>query len=210
MRAGAHQVQGTLNGLGERCGNADLIALIPTLMLKMGYATGVAAGLRRLTEVSRAVNERLNVIPTSSAYVGARAFTQKAGLHVLGGMREGQQLRAHVPPELVGNQRHVVVSRSSRARHLSLRVSFQLEIASARAEWQIILQLVRTCERIAAITSREPRRASSCWRGGVALAPEFFRSAAAIYRRASPATLAMSWSPRSRRLSRSKWAPPDG
>lgn len=73
VRAGARQVQGTLNGLGERCGNANLVALIPTLMLKMGYRTGVTEdGLRHLTALSRALDERLNRIPTATPPTSAR------------------------------------------------------------------------------------------------------------------------------------------
>ena len=83
VQAGARQVQGTLNGLGERCGNANLVSLIPTLTLKMGYETGVDDdGLARLTAVSRALDERLNRTPDRhAAYVGANAFAHKAGLH---------------------------------------------------------------------------------------------------------------------------------
>ena len=83
VQAGARQVQGTLNGLGERCGNANLVSLMPTLTLKMGYETGVGDdGLARLTAVSRALDERLNRTPDRhAAYVGANAFAHKAGLH---------------------------------------------------------------------------------------------------------------------------------
>src|SRR5579864_5146855 len=84
VRAGARQVQGTLNGLGERCGNANLVALIPSLVLKLGYETGVSeAGLRSLQHVSRLLDERLNRAPNRHApYVGEAAFAHKAGLHV--------------------------------------------------------------------------------------------------------------------------------
>ena len=84
VRAGARQVQGTINGLGERCGNADLIAVIPSLMLKMGYKTGLdAKGLAELTHVSRLLDERLNRAPNRhAAYVGESAFAHKGGLHV--------------------------------------------------------------------------------------------------------------------------------
>ena len=123
VRAGARQVQGTLNGLGERCGNANLIALIPTLMLKMGYATGVSeAGLRRLTEMSRAVDERLNRIPDRhAAYVGACAFTHKAGLHASAVAKDPSSYE-HVPPEVVGNQRHVAVSDQAGRANLLTRL----------------------------------------------------------------------------------------
>jgi 2-isopropylmalate synthase len=130
VRAGARQVQGTLNGLGERCGNANLIALIPTLMLKMGYATGVSeAGLRHLTDMSRAVDERLNRIPDRhAAYVGACAFTHKAGLHASAVAKEPSSYE-HVPPEVVGNRRHVAVSdQAGRANLLTRLGELGLEV----------------------------------------------------------------------------------
>src|SRR5207302_617721 len=79
VRAGARQVQRTLNGLGERCGNANLVSLIPSLMLKMGYITSLGdAGLKRLTHVSRLLDERLNRSPDRhAAYVGEAAFAHK-------------------------------------------------------------------------------------------------------------------------------------
>ncbi|MCX7629737.1 MAG: citramalate synthase, partial [Geminicoccaceae bacterium] len=81
--AGVRQVQGTLNGLGERCGNADLVTLLPTLVLKLGFATGVAPrALEGLTQLSRTFDESLNRTPDRHRpYVGAAAFAHKAGLH---------------------------------------------------------------------------------------------------------------------------------
>jgi 2-isopropylmalate synthase len=123
VRAGARQVQGTLNGLGERCGNANLVSLIPTLMLKMGYATGVTeAGLRHLTDMSRALDERLNRIPDRhAAYVGACAFTHKAGLHASAVAKDPSSYE-HVPPEAVGNRRHVAVSDQAGRANLLTRL----------------------------------------------------------------------------------------
>jgi 2-isopropylmalate synthase len=123
VRAGARQVQGTLNGLGERCGNANLVSLIPTLMLKMGYVTGVTeAGLRHLTGMSRALDERLNRIPDRhAAYVGACAFTHKAGLHASAVTKDPSSYE-HVPPEVVGNRRHVAVSDQAGRANLLTRL----------------------------------------------------------------------------------------
>lgn len=111
VRAGARQVQGTINGLGERCGNANLVSLIPTLSLKMGFDTGVNdAGLKHLTYVSRMLDERLNRAPNSHApYVGESAFAHKGGLHV-SAVEKDPTCYEHVPPESVGNHRHIVVS----------------------------------------------------------------------------------------------------
>ncbi|MCX7863686.1 MAG: citramalate synthase, partial [Novosphingobium sp.] len=111
VRAGVRQVQGTLNGLGERCGNANLTAIIPSLMLKMGFDTGLSAqDLTRLTHVSRFLDDRLNRTPdASAAYVGERAFAHKGGLHV-SAIEKDSRTYEHIPPEAVGNERHIVVS----------------------------------------------------------------------------------------------------
>ena len=111
VRAGVRQVQGTINGLGERCGNANMIALIPNLVLKMGFDTGLKDGaLQRLTHLSRLLDDRLNM-PTnrSAAYVGTRAFAHKGGLHV-SAVEKDPRTYEHVDPEVVGNQRIIVVS----------------------------------------------------------------------------------------------------
>lgn len=114
VRAGARQVQGTLNGLGERCGNADLIAIIPSLILKMGYTTNVSPDdVKQLTHLSRLLDERLNRAPSRSApYVGESAFAHKGGLHV-SAVEKDPRTYEHIDPTLVGNRRHIVVSDQS-------------------------------------------------------------------------------------------------
>jgi 2-isopropylmalate synthase len=115
VRAGVRQVQGTLNGLGERCGNANLCSLLPNLMLKEPYAsqfsTGVSAeNLKNLTWVSRMLDEILNRAPNRhAAYVGPSAFAHKGGLHV-SAVAKNPHTYEHVPPEAVGNRRHILVS----------------------------------------------------------------------------------------------------
>jgi 2-isopropylmalate synthase len=111
VRAGARQVQGTLNGIGERCGNANLVSIIPNLMLKLGFETGVTRdGLRGLTKLSRMLDERLNRAPArGAAYVGESAFAHKGGLHVSAVERDPATYE-HIAPESVGNRRHIVVS----------------------------------------------------------------------------------------------------
>jgi 2-isopropylmalate synthase len=115
IRAGARQIQGTLNGLGERCGNANLTSLIPTLLLKPAYAdrfeTGVTPDkLKRLTHASRLLDELLNRSPSRQApYVGESAFATKAGIHASAILKDPQTYE-HVPPEAVGNIRRVLVS----------------------------------------------------------------------------------------------------
>ncbi len=115
VRAGARQIQGTLNGLGERCGNANLVSLIPTLMLKEPYASrfqlGVTPeGLTGLTHASRALDEVLNRAPNRHApYVGASAFATKAGIHASAVLKDPRTYE-HVAPETVGNSRQLLVS----------------------------------------------------------------------------------------------------
>ncbi len=122
VQAGARQVQGTLNGLGERCGNANLISLIPTLKLKLGYEVGVGDdGLRHLTQLSRTFDERLNRTPNRhSAYVGASAFAHKAGLHA-SAVAKSPQFYEHIDPALVGNTRDVLVSDQAGRANLLFR-----------------------------------------------------------------------------------------
>ncbi len=115
VRAGARQVQGTLNGLGERCGNANLTSIIPALLLKEDYAnrfeTGVtAAALRTLTSVSRQLDELLNRQPNRHApYVGESAFAHKGGIHASAVAKEPRTYE-HIQPESVGNSRKLLVS----------------------------------------------------------------------------------------------------
>jgi 2-isopropylmalate synthase len=115
MRAGARQIQGTLNGLGERCGNANLTSIIPTLMLKADYAkrfeTGVTPEkLRTLTHASRVLDEVLNRAPNRHApYVGESAFAHKGGIHV-SAVQKDPRTYEHIPPEAVGNRRKLLVS----------------------------------------------------------------------------------------------------
>ncbi|MBO6539057.1 MAG: citramalate synthase [Rhizobiaceae bacterium] len=115
VEAGVRQVQGTLNGIGERCGNANLVSIIPTLMLKPAYAdrfeTGISAdALADITRLSRAFDELLNRAPeTQAPYVGSSAFATKAGIHASALLKEPETYE-HVPPETVGNLRRVMVS----------------------------------------------------------------------------------------------------
>jgi 2-isopropylmalate synthase len=123
VRAGARQVQGTLNGLGERCGNANLVSIIPSLMLKMGYETGIdAERLAHLSHVSRFLDERLNRAPDrSQPYVGESAFAHKGGLHV-SAVAKDPRCYEHIEPERVGNRRHIVVSNQSGRANILARL----------------------------------------------------------------------------------------
>jgi 2-isopropylmalate synthase len=118
VRAGARQIQGTLNGLGERCGNANLTSIIPTLRLKPDFAEKFDIGvpdakLRGLAHVSHALDEMLNRAPNRhAAYVGESAFATKAGIHASAIVKEPATYE-HVAPELVGNRRKLLVSDQS-------------------------------------------------------------------------------------------------
>jgi 2-isopropylmalate synthase len=146
--AGVRQVQGTLNGLGERCGNADLTAIVPTLALKMGFDTGLtAADLTRLTHVSRVLDERLNRAPSRNApYVGESAFAHKGGLHV-SAVEKDPRCYEHVVPELVGNHRRIVVSdQAGRANILARFRDIGLDIDSDDPKVAKLLETVKARE----------------------------------------------------------------
>jgi 2-isopropylmalate synthase len=113
VEAGATQVQGTINGIGERTGNANLITIIADLQLKMGCQLLPAERLARLTETAHLVDELLNRTPDpAQPYVGKHAFAHKAGLHAAG-VRADAQTFEHVDPDLVGNDRDVLISELS-------------------------------------------------------------------------------------------------
>ena len=136
VRAGVRQVQGTLNGIGERCGNANLVSLIPSLMLKMGFETNISEeNLARLTYVSRMVDDILNRVPNAhSAYVGEAAFAHKGGLHV-SAMAKDTSSYEHIAPELVGNERQILVSDKAGRSNVvnSLKATGLLEAADKEA-----------------------------------------------------------------------------
>ncbi|MFN8549886.1 MAG: citramalate synthase [Candidatus Obscuribacterales bacterium] len=113
VEAGARHVQGTVNGYGERCGNANLISIVPNLQLKMGYTCVSDASIKLLTEVSRTVSEIANLNPdTHAPYVGASAFAHKGGLHVAA-VEKLTSSYEHIDPSVVGNTRQIVVSELS-------------------------------------------------------------------------------------------------
>ncbi|RMD48399.1 MAG: citramalate synthase, partial [Alphaproteobacteria bacterium] len=152
LEAGAHQVQGTLNGLGERCGNADLVTLIANLALKERYARqfdiGVSEeGLRSLTRVSRMLDDILNRVPDRHRpYVGAAAFAHKAGLHA-SAILKNPATYEHVPPEAVGNERVVPMSNQAGLSNLRRRLAEAgIEVARDDPALGRILALVKARE----------------------------------------------------------------
>ncbi|WP_170338462.1 citramalate synthase [Ruegeria arenilitoris] len=126
--AGARQIQGTLNGLGERCGNANLTALIPTLLLKEPYASAFEIGVNRdaltgLTRISRMLDDILNRVPSKqAAYVGASAFAHKAGLHASAILKDPSTYE-HVDPATVGNARIIPMSNQAGQSNLRKRLT---------------------------------------------------------------------------------------
>ena len=110
VEMGVSQVQGTINGFGERCGNLNLISIIPNLQLKMGKKCVTPAQLRKLREVSQLIYELANINPNKrQAYVGDSAFAHKGGLHV-SGVLKNRETYEHIDPDLVGNRQRVLVS----------------------------------------------------------------------------------------------------
>lgn len=128
VEAGACQIQGTLNGLGERCGNANLTTLIPTLLLKGGYADRFETGidpksLAGLTVLSRMLDDILNRVPArQAAYVGASAFAHKAGLHASAILKDPSTYE-HIDPEVVGNTRIIPMSNQAGQSNLRRRLA---------------------------------------------------------------------------------------
>ncbi|WP_035991960.1 citramalate synthase [Leptolyngbya sp. KIOST-1] len=125
--AGATMVQGTINGYGERCGNANLCTLIPNLQLKLGYPCIAPARLETLAETSRFISEVVNLAPDDHApYVGRSAFAHKGGIHVSAVEREPKTYE-HIDPASVGNSRRIVVSdQAGLSNVLALARSFGL------------------------------------------------------------------------------------
>ena len=152
VEAGARQVQGTLNGLGERCGNASLTTLIPTLMIKEPFASTLTVGvtgegLSRLTRISRRLDEILNRAPLRPApYVGASAFAHKAGLHA-SAILKAPRTYEHVDPASVGNERVIPMSNQAGRSNLRARLAGAgIAVEPGDPALSRILDLVKTRE----------------------------------------------------------------
>ncbi|MCL2140411.1 MAG: citramalate synthase [Dehalococcoidia bacterium] len=144
---GVEQVQGTINGFGERCGNANLCSIIPALKLKMGYELISEQQLEKLTEVSRFVSETANLPPEAFApYVGLSAFSHKAGLHV-SGMARWKNAYQHIDPLLVGNTKRVLISeQSGRANIMQRAQEIGVELSSNGTEIAELLNRIKELE----------------------------------------------------------------
>ena len=147
VKFGVTQVQGTINGYGERCGNANLCSIIPALKLKMNIDCVTDEQLVKLTEISHYVSEVANLVPDSSLpYVGSSAFSHKAGLHV-SGLAKWAQSYQHIDPALIGNERRVLVSELSGKRNIIYKAKeLGLNLPPQGAEAQKLLEQVKMLE----------------------------------------------------------------
>ncbi|WP_281826724.1 citramalate synthase [Jannaschia rubra] len=176
--AGVRQVQGTLNGLGERCGNANLTALIPTLLLKEPYASRYETGispdaLPGLMRVSRRLDDILNRVPRrEAAYVGASAFAHKAGLHASAILKDPTTYE-HVPPEAVGNQRIVPMSNQAGLSNLRKRLG-DLGLTGTEDQLRAILTTVKEREDAGYAYDMAPASFELVAREVLGLMPELF------------------------------------
>lgn len=150
--AGVRQVQGTLNGLGERCGNANLTSLIPTLLLKEPYASAYDIGVSRaalegLTQTSRMLDEVLNRVPMRQApYVGSSAFAHKAGLHASAILKDPSTYE-HIEPSAVGNRRVIPMSNQAGQSNLRRRLAEAgLEVEKGDPALARILETIKARE----------------------------------------------------------------
>ena len=178
--AGARQVQGTLNGLGERCGNANLIALIPTLLLKEPYASKFTTGisheaLRHLTQASRQLDDILNRVPMRQApYVGASAFAHKAGLHASAILKDPSTYE-HIAPELVGNARIIPMSNQAGQSNLRRRLAEAgIETADGDPALQRILEEIKAREAMGYTYDSAQASFELLARRELGIMPEFF------------------------------------
>lgn len=147
VMAGATMVQGTINGYGERCGNANLCSLIPNLQLKLGYSCIGEHQLNQLTEASRFVSEVVNLAPDEHApFVGRSAFAHKGGIHV-SAVERNPLTYEHIQPEQVGNLRRIVISEQSGLSNVLAKArTFGIELDKEKPEARQILQRMKDLE----------------------------------------------------------------
>lgn len=147
VRCGARQVQGTINGYGERCGNTNLCSVIPNLQFKLGYHCLDPEAVQRLTEVSRYVSEIANMTPRSDQpFVGSSAFAHKGGIHVSAVLKHPTTYE-HLPPEMVGNRRRVLVSELSGTSNLYFKAQeLNLDVDKDRPETREIINRIKELE----------------------------------------------------------------
>ena len=180
VNAGVRQIQGTLNGIGERCGNSDLISIIPTLMLKEPYASQLSIGvddqgLETITQLSRLMDDILNRVPNKSApYVGASAFVHKAGLHASAVLKNASTYE-HINPQKVGNQRFIPVSNQAGRSNLLTRLDAAgIEINPHDPRLSDIVHEVKTREDAGYSYDTAPASFELLARQMLGILPEYF------------------------------------
>jgi len=144
---GARMVQGTINGYGERCGNANLCSLIPNLQLKLGYRCLEANQLTQLTQASRSISEVVNLAPDEhAAFVGRSAFAHKGGIHV-SAVERNPLTYEHIQPEQIGNSRRIVISdQAGLSNVLAKARTFGIELSKHNPAAHQILQRLKALE----------------------------------------------------------------
>ncbi|MGY4759949.1 citramalate synthase [Paenibacillus caseinilyticus] len=147
VMAGATQVQGTINGYGERCGNANLVSVIPNLQLKLNYDVISGEQLASLTSVARYVSEIANMhMPINQPYVGTAAFAHKGGIHVSAILRDSSTYE-HIKPELVGNKQRVLVSELAGQSNLVFKAQeLGLDFDTGNAQTKALIEQIKSME----------------------------------------------------------------
>ncbi|VDC30839.1 citramalate synthase [Pseudogemmobacter humi] len=180
VEAGARQIQGTLNGLGERCGNANLVTLIPTLTLKEPLASRLETGvtpiaLAGLVKTSRMLDDILNRVPQrASPYVGASAFAHKAGLHASAILKDPATYE-HIDPALVGNERQIPMSNQAGQSNLRARLAAAgLNVDPKDPRLALILDEIKRREDQGYAYDGAQASFEMLARGALGLAPRFF------------------------------------
>ncbi len=181
VEAGVRQIQGTLNGIGERCGNANLVSIIPTLALKPAFAENFETGitpekLAGISRLSRAFDELLNRAPeTQAPYVGQSAFSTKAGIHASAIAKEPETYE-HVPPESVGNRRKVMVSdQGGRSNFLAELKRRGIHVPASDDRLETLISIVKDREAQGYAYEGADASFELLARGILATVPEFFR-----------------------------------
>ncbi len=147
VRSGVTMVQGTINGYGERCGNANLCSVIPNLQLKMGYSCIEDVQMGQLSATSRLISEIVNLAPDDhAAFVGRSAFAHKGGIHV-SAVEKNPLTYEHIAPEMVGNQRRIVISdQSGLSNVLAKARTFGIELDKSHPACRQILEKLKDLE----------------------------------------------------------------
>jgi 2-isopropylmalate synthase len=172
---GVRMVQGTINGYGERCGNANLCTLLPNLQMKLGYACITEAQLAELTHVSRHVSEIVNLAPDEHApFVGLSAFAHKGGIHV-SAVQRNPITYEHIAPDVVGNLRRIVISEQSGLSNvLAKAATFGLHLTKEDVACRQILQQMKDLEQIGYQFEAAEASFELLMRGALGQRPEFF------------------------------------